>query len=253
MSLAYVLKTRALTSRSVKPSDVLHWMQEVLVGTPAEDMPLGKNSGVVVHLFYVLNIILAEWTGPRFELSAWEARVQDGVWPRMRVNYAQSTRCGSYSQSWRPARLDDVTAQDARRRLDELREDQRQAKEGLYRRDVARQLQKEITLQEQEVKRRKCILAERDARERALQAARLILADKCEAMKWNRFSLQLAHIFWAEFPGQGVEAAYKFIANFVRHVTGKNVPWKTVARFINRAQAIEETSSNARVSSLDLK
>jgi hypothetical protein len=213
--------------------DVLCWLQEALADTCAEDTPLSVNSDAVVHLGYVLRIIRDEWIGPRIELSAWEAWLQDGVWPTT-LGYA---RLG-YEQNPRWTRLEDAQLLEDHRHLNELHEAKRRAEQGLLLEDehTARRLEEQSTSQEKIIKDREHAIAKRDARKRALQAARPILA-KREITELKHFVPELLQIFLADFPGPKLKnAAYRFIARFASHVTGEDVKPERVKKIVNRAR-----------------
>ena len=173
----------------------------------------------------------------RIPLPAWEAWGQDGVWPAQRGTHEQNTRWRTLDnvQSTRWRGLDVAQLPEDQRRLDELRENKRRADAGLRHEGdlTADQLKTEIPKQEREIERRKRTIAERDVRECALRAVWPIL-NKPEVGK--HFVEELIKIFCAEFPGSRMEAAaHRFIALFVRHVTGEDVKPGTLKRFVNRS------------------
>jgi hypothetical protein len=215
------------------------------------------NNPAVAHLSHVLSLIRLKVQGTRvgedWVQSGVPAAGQEGVSfsdmgnPCMQLHVFERRAYAALGK--RPSNnpmLEVMDAQEAQRRLDELREDKRLADKGLRLEDdrTARRLRDEIRSQEEKVahlgptmpefyERRR---AERDARQRAFKSAQPIL-DKCEvakkrkAAKWTHFAQELDAIFDTALPGQSMDAADRFIAAVVPAITGEKTNPNAIAQF----------------------
>jgi hypothetical protein len=180
-----------------------------------------------------------EWR--QVEQAAWDDWVQDagvpdedhpepgGIWPETWQGYAHP------GSRLRRLNMDCLVLREAEGRRKELRAEQERQRSNmrLEAEIAAREREEEIKAVEAKIEELRRPVDEAKIRRNALVLARPIL-DKREVKGWSDFAGELQAIFCAELPGQGPEAADRFMVAILPAVTGETVRVGTIKGSVNR-------------------
>jgi hypothetical protein len=180
-----------------------------------------------------------EWR--QVEQAAWDEWAQDGgvpdedhpepgdIWPETWQGYAHPG-----SRLRRP-NMDRLVLREAEGRRKELHDEHKRQSSNMRLEDetAAREREEEIKALEAKIEELRRPVNEAEIRRHALVLARPFL-DKLEVKGWHDIAEELQEILCEELPGQGAEAAYRFMKAIMPVVTEEAVLPDTIKRFVNR-------------------
>jgi hypothetical protein len=225
----------------VTPEIVLDALHKAVSG----DTRLSLHSPPVKHLTHILNFIRWKvWAGPRrdspgreqIEKVTWERWAIHGsgvinyhqeLWPAAEQGYAVPTGHMRWDN------MDVAVLQAPQNELEGLRKLQTTKPITLKEENAAREREKRISELEREIPRHERVITAASVRKRALEIGWPILS-MCKISGWHDFAAELQAIFCDELPGQGPEAADRFMVAVLPAVTDETVRVGTIKGHVNR-------------------
>ena len=208
--------------------NIIRWKKRA--GLQGDEPPPDAIQNVIRNRDSAIGAI--EWS--RVEKAAWDDWVQGGdvIWPGTWRGYAHPD-----SRFLRWPKMEFAALQEEERKLKELRAERRRQIGKIMRLEdetAAHEREKEIKALEAKVEEYRRPVDEAKIRRHALDLARPIL-DKREVKGCEDFAKELRRIFCSELPGQGTEAASRFMEAVMPVVTEEAMRWETIKQFVNRS------------------